>query len=905
MLSEFWSELRYRARALLHRGAMDQELDAELQFHIAREAEKYERLGLSRDEALRRARIAFGGVDRAKEESRDRRGTLWLDRLRQDVRYAVRSLVHHPAFTVAVVLTLAIGIGANTSVFTLIDALLLRPLPVSHPEQLATIGDPRKVHSGWHGSPMVDYVSYPLFAHVCDANHVFSGVYASGEAGVAIVARDGSAGVAEHPLGRFVSGNFFSVLGVPAFIGRTITSDDDAVGRAPVAVISYGYWQRRFGGERSVLGSTILAQNVPVTIIGITPAGFTGDIVGENTDLWLPITLQPVLDPRNDRIVDRTASWLQMMGRLAPGVSIEQARAEITTIELRDIREHLSALELAEFNHDIESDPVRVEPGALGFSEQRGVYRSALLVLMAAVGVVVLVVCANVSNLMLSRAVARAREMTVRMTLGAGRGRLVAQLMTESAILGVVSGTLGLVAASWGTRAFIAMVAVGGAPIALDVQPDKRILAFTAAVTLLCVAGVGLVPALRATRVDLATALRAQGRSLLGSRARLGRLLVVAQIALSMTLLVGVGLLVRSAQELLRADLGLDRDRLVLVHVASSRSQYGGSRLQAFREQLTQTAARVPGVAAASYSEDGIFSGGESLGHVDIPGVVNKTDSLAGINYDRVGPGYFRAVGATLLRGRDFESHDAEPGVNVAVIDQTMARKYFPRVDAIGRTLTLDSVTYSIVGVVRDVQEADVRGAPVRRAYLSQPEPGTKPVGFELIVRVDGDPVQFMAPLRQTLRAAAGPIPISLSPLDDRIRQSLSQDLLLTRVTAFFGVMALLLAAIGLYGVTAYATSQRASEFGLRLALGAEPGAVGRLVAREALGLVVAGLSIGLPAGVAATQLIKAQTFGVRSIDPVSLSVVVGVLIATALIASLGPALRAARVAPIEALKAE
>ena len=905
MLSELWSDLRYRARALLQRGAMEQELDAELQFHIEKEAAKYARLGFSQDEALRRARLAFGGVDRAKEESRDSRGTLWLDRLRQDVRYAARSFVHRPAFTLAVVLTLAIGIGANTTVFTLLDALLLRPLPVSHPEQLITIGDPRKVHSGWHGSPMVDYVSYPVYENLRDANHVLSGLYAAGEAGLAVVAQGGSADRPEHPRGRFVSGNFFSVLGVSAFVGRTIVAGDDAEGRAPLAVISHGYWQRRFGGERSVLGSTMLVSGVPVTIIGITPPGFTGDIVGELTDIWVPMMLVPMLDRRENRLTDRGASWLQMMGRLAPGISLARARAEVTTIELRDIRQRLSALELADFNHDLESDPIRVEPGARGFSAQRGQYESALLVLMAAVGLVVLVVCANVSNLMLSRAVGRAREMTVRMTLGAGRRRLIGQLMTESALLGAVSAALGLLVTSWATRMLLAMVADGDAPITLDVRPDWRILAFTAGITLLCVAGVGLVPAFRATRVDLATALRAQGRSLLGSRGRLGRVLVVAQIALSMMLLVGVGLLVRSARELLHADLGLDRERLLVAHVAASRSQYTGARLQGFRERVADAADRVPGVAAASYTQEGLFSGGESLGHVDIPGVVTRADSQSAIKYDRVGPNYFRTLGASLLRGRDFEPNDAEPGMNAAVIDQTMAKAYFPRADAIGRTVTIDSVAYSIVGVVRDVQEESVRGTPVRRMYLSQSEPSTKPLGFELVVRVDGHPVQFVAPLRQALQGSAGSVPVTIAPLDDRIRQSLSQDLLLTQVTAFFGIVALLLAAIGLYGVTAYSTSQRTSEFGLRIALGAEPGSVGRIVAREALGLAVFGVLIGVPAGVAATQLIRTLTFGVSSIDPPSLSVAIVVLIATALVASLAPALRAARVAPIEALRAE
>jgi predicted permease len=905
MLSELWSDLRYRVRALVQRDAVEHELDAELQFHIEKEAEKYERSGLSRAESLRRARIAFGGVERVKEESRDRRGTRWLERRRQDIRYSLRSLRHQPTFAAGVVLTLAIGIGANTTVFTLVDALLLRPLPVPHAEQLVTIGDPHKVHSGWHGSPMVDYVSYPVFANVRDANRVLSGLYATGDAGVAITMPGGSAAEAEHPNARFASGDFFSVLEIPAFVGRTFGASDDDAGRPGVAVISYGYWQRRFGGARSVLGATLLIGGIPVTIVGITPPGFTGDIVGENTDLWLPIALQPALDPRDDRLTNRGASWLLMMGRLAPGVSLEQARAALTAIELRDIRAHLSGLALTEFDHDVETDPIHVERGALGFSAHRGTYEPALLVLMAAVGVVVLVVCANVSNLMLSRAAARVREMTVRMTLGAGRARLVAQLMTESAILAILSGVLGLLATRWATQAVIAAVAVGGAPVVIDARPDWRVLAFTAGIVLLCVGGVGVLPALRATRVDLATALRGQGRSLLGARTRLGKGLVVAQIALSMTLLVAVGLLVRSARELLRADLGLDRDRLLVAHVAAGRGQYLGARLQAFRTQMAEAAARVPGVLSAAYTQEGIFSGGESLGHVDIPGVVARSDSQAAVNFDRVGPGYFRVLGATLLRGRDFEPRDAEPGMNVAIVDQTMAKAYFPHADALGRSLRLEDTSYTIVGVVRDVEEEDVRGSPVRRVYLSQPEPEARPLSFELVVRVEAEPVRYVAALRQALSAAAGNIPVSVAPLDDRIRQSLSQDLLLMRVTAFFGVVALLLAAIGLYGVTAYAGSQRVGEFGLRIALGAEPGAVARIVAREALGIAALGVSLGVPAGIAAAQLIRAQTFGVATIDPPSLVVAVIVLMATALAASVAPALRAARVTPVEALRSD
>ncbi len=905
MLSEMWSEIRYRMRALVRRDAVERELATELHFHIEKEAEKYERLGLTRDEAVRRARLAFGGIERMKDESRDARGTSLVERLAQDARYAARSLRKQPAFSTTVVITLAIGIGANTTVFTLLDALLLRPLPVPHAEQLVTIGDPGKVHSAWHGSPMVDYVSYPVYADIRDGNHVLAGVYATGTADIQMVARGGSWTNPDEPNARFVSSNFFSVLEVPAWAGHTFSGRDDSGAREPAVVISFAYWQHRFGGDRSVLGSTVDMNHVPVTIIGIAPPSFTGDIIGENTDMWLPIALQPILNADDTLLEDRAASWLDMMGRLAPGVTVAQARAELSAIELRSIRSHLTSTDLADFDRDIVGDPVRVEPGARGFSVDRDLYKSALYVLMAAVVLVVLVVCANISNLMLARAVTRARELGVRMTLGAGRARLVSQLMTESVLLGVAGAVLGLVLTTWATRALLAVVRLAGESVVIDARPDARILGFTIGVTVFCVLAVGLIPALRATRLDLAASLRAHGRSLVGARSRLGRTLVIAQIALSMLMLVGVGLLVHSMRELTRADLGLDRDHLLLVHVAAGRSDYVGARLQALRVAVANRARTVPGVVDASYSEEGVFSGGESLGHVDIPGVVTERDSAAAINFDMVGPRYLHTLGATMLRGRDFDAHDANAGANSAVLDATMARAYFPHGDAIGRTVTLDSVQYTVVGIVRDVQEASVRGAPVRRMYVSRPFATDKPRSFELIVRVARDPASYTAALPAALSDVLGAIKVFMSPLDNRIRQSVSQDLLLTQVTACFGAIALLLAALGLYGVIAYSTKQRTSEFGLRVALGAEPGRVARMILREGVVLASTGVVIGIPIGLAAARLIRDQLFGVSTVDVPSLGAAILVLVTTALLASYLPARRAARVPPVEALRAD
>lgn len=902
MLNELWSDLRYRVRALMHRDAVERELSMELHFHLEQEAAKYVRAGLSPDEAMYRARLAFGGVEAAKELSRDARGTRTLESFAQDARYAVRSLSKTPAFTLAVVLTLGLGIAANTAVFTLLDALLLRPLPVPHADQLVTIGDPSKVDWNWHGSPMVDYVSYPLYKEVRDGNTVLSGVYASGSGPDLDVVIPGAASGAEQPNGRLVSSNFFQVLEVPAAIGRTFETGSPSSEEQPVAVISDGYWRRRFAGDRSIIGRTVSINHVPITIIGVTPPGFTGDIVGAQTDMWLPIGLVSQLAPKLSLSTDRTWSWLSMMGRLKPGVTIAQARAQITTLEARAIRSHLSARELVDFDQDIINDPVRVESGVRGFSSQRRVYAAALTVLMVAVSIVVLVICANVTNLMFARSVSRSRELAMRMTLGAGRRRLIAQLLTESVVLAGAAAALGALLAAWAARFLLATATVNDAPVALDVGLNWRILGYTAGTAMACAIFFGVLPALRATRVDLAQALRASGRSVLGGRARLGRGLVISQIALATLLVMGSGLLVRSMRQLLTADLGMDRDHLANINLSAEKVKLAGPRFAALRDQVVARLRAMPGVVDASYTQEGIFSGGVSLGHVNIAGVVTELDSTSSIEYDEVGPRFLHTLGAQILRGRDFEAHDVDSGVNSAVIDATMANAYFAHSDPIGRFITLDSVTYTVVGVVRDVQEHDVRGTPVRRMYFAR---GTPRPSYRIIIRTQGDPASYVTPIRDALDGVAKGLPTEISLLRDRIRNSVRQDLLVTKVTGFFGLATLLLAAIGLYGVTSYSISQRTSEFGIRMALGAERGRVMSLVLREAVGAAAAGVVVGIAISFATTRLIRGELFGVSSTDLPSMAAAVVVLLATALVAGWLPAMRAGRVGPLEALRAD
>ena len=909
MLHELWSDLRYRLRALLRRDVIERELDDELRFHLEREAEKYVRAGAEPNEALRRARLAFGGVEPAKEASRDGRGTALLETLLQDVRYATRSLRQHPAFSLTVVLTLALGIGANTTIFSLVDALLLRSLPVGHPERLVTIGDPAAVSSRWTGSPTTDFVSYPLYLDVRDHNRTLAGLYANGTIGdLDVTVGTAADATPENPVVRLVSGNFFHVLELPAQAGRVFDDRDDTAD-APnaVAVISDAYRERHFATERDAIGATLRVNGLRVTVVGVTPTGFMGDIVGQQTDFWLPLSLQPLLQPRRNLLRTREVSWLVLMGRLAPGVTLQQARAELPIIEAQAVRAHLTGVHLTRFEEDLAARPVLVGAGARGFSRHRETYGRALIVLMAAVTVVILVVCANVSNLTLARAVARMREMTVRATLGAGRGRLVQQLLIESALLALLAAVLGLVASAWGGHLLLA-VANSDPPVQLDTLPDARVLTFTGGAAFACVVLCGLIPAFRVTRVDLATALRGSGRGVGHASSRIGRvsvakLLVVAQIALSTVLLIGSGLLVRSMGHLFDTDLGMDRDHLLVVHVTTSRTSYVGPRFLTYRSQLVERLRREPGVDAVSYSEGGPFAGGSSSAHVTIPGFLAQADSETEVAYDHVGSDYFRALGARLLRGRDFTADDITERRRVCVIDATMASRYFRERDPIGRTVVLDSAPFTIIGIVRDVEYNDVRARPLRRVYFPDVDAPEVPRSFELQLHVRGRPEHFVRPIRQALMEVDRTVPLTIEPLFDRVRESVSQDLLLMQVASFFGTVTLILAALGLYGITAFATTQRTGELGLRAALGAEPWRVAGLVVRDASVTALAGIAIGIPIGIAASSLLRAVLFGVTPFDPVSLGAAVGLLALTVLAASYLPAWRASRVSPLEALR--
>jgi predicted permease len=892
-------------------GRVERDVDEEIAFHLRQREQKLIAAGATPDEAKARAVARFGDVQAVRHEcltidqDRDRamRRADFLSNLRQDAAYAVRTLVHNAGFTTVVLLILAIGIGANTSIFSLIDALMLRPLTVPHPEQLIAVGDPRNTGSLSEGTPQTRTLSYPLYADLRDQTHVVTGLYASGRASqLDVVVEHGAE--PDHPRGRFVSGNFFSVLGIHPAAGRLFTADEDrAPGASPVVVISDGYWQQRFGGSHDVIGRVITINGVPMTIIGITPHDFMGDVVGQPTNIWVPLMMQPVLVPHTDWLTNREISWLLLMGRLAPGKTVAQARTELQGIARTSMNDYATVANRNGIERVWRQMPLPVASGAMGFSYYRTTYARSLLTLMVAVGLVLLVVCANIANLVLARAEARAREISVRIALGAGRLRLVQQLLTESLVLAIAGAALGLVAALAGSAALLKLA--GG--VSLPVEIDGRVLAFTALLSVATAVLFGLFPAVRATGLDVASALRTQGRGIAGAgRIALGKWLVVTQVALSMLLLIGAGMLARSTTRMANADIGVARDHLVIAEIDMQRSGYTGARLLSFMRDLTDRIRQVPGVVGVTTSENGIFSGTESGSTVQVEGFSARADSDTLVASDVVGPDYFHTSGAHILRGRDIEARDNETGAKVAVINETMARFFFPHGDAIGHHIQSDSAAWEIVGVVADIEQTGVKNPPVRREYEPIAQQKTMPNYMNFEIRVAGDPGRLVVPVRRTILAADPNLAVySVAPLTELIRDSIAQNRLVATLVSVFGFLALLLAALGLYGVMAYAIARRTGEFGLRMALGAAPRAVEGMVIREAIVLTVVGMAIGLPVAIAASRLVQGQLFGISFFDPPSIGLATAVLASSAALAAWVPALRASRVAPLEAIRAD
>jgi len=901
---------------------IEQEVDDELTFHLEMRAQRLIAAGWDPDRARQEALRQFGDIGTVREdcvtmdEQRERamqRANV-IGELQQDLVYALRTLRRNVGFTALIVGALAVGIGANTAIFTLINAVLIRRLAVSHPEQLITIGVPTRTNSMSQGSPRTDLLSYPLYRDLRDHNQVLSGLLATGRPGRLDVRIGDASGGVEHPRGRMVTANYFSVLGVRPARGRVFDgSEDRVIGAAPMIVISDGYWTRRFKNDPNIVGRTILVNDIKMAIIGVAPASFTGEVVGLAPDMWLPLSMFDAIHPNQRVLNDRSTSFLLGLGRLAPGATLAGAEKALQPLMKQSIVDNAIGSTGKDF---LASAPkYYFSSGATGFSPVRGTFQAPLFTLMIGVGLLLCIICANVANLLLARSIARGREMAVRLALGANRVRLIRQLLTESIVLAVIGAVTGMILAWWGSRGLLVLAA--GGRQSLDLGLDLWVLGFTLALSVIAVLLFGLVPALRASRVDLATTMRANAHSVAGSalgsrgqRAPLGKLLIAGQVALSVILLIGAAMLVRSLRNVQTIDVGMDRDHLLIADVDIRARGYSADRWAALVHELHDRMAQIPGVAAVGYSENGIFSGTESGTTITVPGFTPKTPQDSVIAYDQASPGYINAIGGHLLAGRDLQPSDEGHLARIALVNQSLAKFYFPNQSAVGKYLhTQDSLTIQIVGVLADTRDHDLDGASARRAYFPYVHRDTMigvPGSLRFEIRTRGEPSALVQDVRRAITAVDPTLAVGgIDPLTSLMKQSIAQERLLAQLATAFGTLALLLAGVGLYGVMTYAISRRTGEIGLRVALGAQRSDVLRMVLVDALRLVAIGLIVGLPLALFSTRALRTQLHGIEAIDPLSIAAAVSVLGLSAVVAVLVPALRASRVPPIVALRAD
>jgi predicted permease len=827
----------------------------------------------------------------------------------QDIRFALRMLRKNPAFTTVAVLTLALGIGANTAIFSLVNAVMLKMLPVRDPGHLVVLGDPTDVHARHLGDPQVISFSYPLYRDLSQNTSVFTGTLASSEVHRLTVTGENGGEIGANNTGVLVSGNYFSVLGVNALYGRVITPDDDtAPGANPVVVLSYGFWQSKLGSRPNMVGQTLRINNFPYTVIGIGPAGFYGDTVGDAQDFWIPVTMQEQIIPGRKWRESYEASWLHSIARLKPGVTVEQAAANVNLVFQQLVNGPLKGKLSKDDFDNLKKDKVEVSAGGGGFSDLRGDFKEPLFLLMMIVALVLVIACVNVANLLLARASARQREFAVRAAIGASPVRVVRQLLTESLCLAFAGGALGLLIAHWATNALLKLSGNKD----LEASPDLKVFLFTAGVCLLTGILFGLIPALRSRRVAVATTLKSGTQNGSGRSAgwNWGKVLITGQVALSLLVLFAASLLVRSLQNIRNVDLGYNREHLLLVSTDPLAAGYNKSRVANFVTDMQAQLGAVPGVRAVTASKNGLFSGSESGNSIQVEGYTSKNEEDLEAAFDQVGPNYFTSVGIPLLLGREITLQDTETSPRVAVINESMARFYFGQANPIGRKFTIEDSSskgpVEIVGVSRDARDHQLKGKVQRRFYIPISQSLATAAGINFEIKTVGNPSAVMETVRKQFKSYDANVPIySMRELNELTERTISDQILIARLSSFFAGLALLLAAIGLYGVLSYSVAGRTREIGVRMALGARRGSVLGMVLQEAGALVLLGILIGVPAAWLSSQLFASMLFGLNRSDPSSMALVIGILAVIALLASFIPARRATKVDPMVALRYE
>ena len=900
------NDLRLRLRALFRRKAVEVEMDEELRFHFENQVAKLMRSGWTPAEAQRRARLEFGGMEQIKEEYREARGVSFIGTFVQDIRFGLRILGRTPVITCVAVVSLALGIGAHTAIFSLIDTVMLRLLPVQKPEELVLLA---RTHALLESDPTPSFTN-ALWEEVRDHQDVFSGVFSWSDSKF-----DLSRGRAVRQAnGIFTSGNYFRTLGVPPAAGRLMAAADDQPGCPGVAVLSYGFWQDHFGAAEGAVGGTISLDHHIFQIVGVSAPGFYGVEIGQNFDVAVPVCAAAIFDGKESRLEHRSWWWLRIIGRRKPGISVEQINARLGVISPEVFAGALPPDWDPQGKKDFLKLRLVSSPAATGTSYLRRRFGEPLHILMAVVGLVLLIACANIASLMLARGAARNKEIAVRKALGATRARLIRQLLTECILLSSAGAVLGILFARWGNALLVHYISTGRNPVFLDLSLDGRVLAFTASVAVLTGTLFGVLPALRSTKVSLSAAMKGQQAEESERRVRFrpGRCIVAFQVALSLVLLVTAGLFLRSFVKLVTLDIGFDRNNVLVVNANLKTAKVPRERRLAVYQDIENRLRALSGVVAAGRSVMTPISGYEwnDRIHVDSPNAPTGEASLCYFNY--VSPGYFGTMRSPILTGRGFDARDTSTATSVAIINQTLARKFFAGVNPTGKYFRLDPAkpgqpapTIQIVGVIKDAKYESLREETYATAFfpIAQIPENDEEENFE--IRSTAPPTALISAVQESIAMVNKEIPLEFHTLRQQVDDSLVQERLLATLSGFFGGLALLLAMIGLYGALSYLVTLRRREFGIRMALGALPQSILGLVMRDLAVVLIGGVGAGAGLSFLTVRLLQKMLFGLSPHDPATIAAAIGLLSAVALLAGYLPARRAMRVDPIVALRYE
>jgi len=898
-------KLLRRLRLLFQKNQLNEQLSDEMTFHLEKQIEQNLAAGMTLEEARYAALRKFGGVEQVKEECRDTWGVRFIDTLFQDIRFGLRMLAKNPGFTAVAILTLAIGIGANTAIFSLIDAVMLRMLPVPRPDELrlVRIGDPR---GGGEGNP--DFTN-PIWEQLRDRQNVFSGVFAwSGDR------FDLAQGGAVHYAnGIWVSGDYFKTLELRPAAGRLLTASDDQRGCPGAAVLSYGFWQDHYGGAPSAIGSTLALNTHSLEVVGVAPPGFYGMDVGSKFDVAIPICSAALFDGKESRLEHRSWWWLTMAGRPKPGVTLSQLAAGLRVLSPQVFTASLPPNWPPDMQKSFLQFMLVTTPAGAGMSSLRRQFDRPLQMLMAVVGLVLLIACANIASLMLARAASRQKDLAVRQALGAGRLRLIRQLLTECILLSSAGALVGILFARWGTALLVRVISTARNQVFLDLSLDSRVLGFTVAIAVFTSVLFGLLPALRATRVSLTLAMKGSQaiESVRPGRFRSRHWIVASQVALSLVLLVAAGLFLRSFAKLATLDIGFDRNSVLMVGTNLKTARVPPDQQLATYDQIESQMRALPGVVSVGRSVMTPVSGAgwNNFIHTEWSKALTGDDSVVWFNF--ISPGFFGTLRMTLLAGRNFSGSDTKTSLAVAIVNQTLAHRFFPNLDPVGKTFRTDDVggkpgpPIEVVGVVRDSKYQSVRedASPIAFFPATQVPDLAEAETFEL--RTGIRPSALVSAVQAAVGEVNKQIPLEFNTLADQVNDSLVQERMLALLSGFFGALALLLAMIGLYGTLSYLVAQRQTEFGIRMALGAEPGSILRLVMRSVISVLAIGVVAGIGISLAVTRVLQQLLFGLGPRDAVTMIAAVVVLSVVALIAGYLPARRATKVDPMVALRNE